>query len=152
LSASRFAVERLAGLAGLDPGAGRSPPRRQSRASRPIAHRPRCWRGSTAGRGARHVAGIEQLALERLAGSPDLMHVDHRRSRRQARRRDGGPLVGEAVASGGMIDSPPALRRGPWCAESGLTKALAAGRFTACNRTPRPAAVASAMGQKQKSS
>jgi hypothetical protein len=56
-----------------------------------------------------------------------------------------------AVASGGMIDAPPALRRGPWCAESGLTKALAAGRFTFCNRTVRPAVMASAMGHKRPS-
>jgi hypothetical protein len=40
-------------------------------------------------------------------------------------RRGGGPLAAEAVASGGMIDAPPASYRGLWCAESGLTKALA---------------------------
>jgi hypothetical protein len=62
----------------------------------------------------------------------------------------GGPLIAaEPVASGGMIDAPPASRRGPWCAESGLTKGLAAGRFIPGNRTVRPAAMASAMGHKR---
>jgi hypothetical protein len=40
-------------------------------------------------------------------------------------------------------------RRGPWCAESGLTKGLAAGRFTPGKRPCRAAAGISAMGQQQ---
>src|ERR1700730_9038726 len=65
----------------------------------------------------------------------------------------GGPLIAaEPVASGGMIDAPPASCRGPWCAwcaESGLTKGLAAGRFTPSKRPCPAGACASPMGHKR---
>jgi len=66
---TRF-VERLAGLARLarlDAGAARHRGGSRGRRSR-ARHRHRCWRSGTARQGARHVAGIEQLAVERLAG------------------------------------------------------------------------------------
>jgi hypothetical protein len=106
----------------------------------------RSRRGGTAGRGARHVAAIERLAVERLAG---LAGLDAGAARHRVRIEDlaadraTGPrswpavrhvadptarwwplIAAEAVASGGMIDAPPASRRGPWCTESGLTKGL----------------------------
>jgi hypothetical protein len=77
---------------------------------------------------------VEGLAADRATG------IDPGRgggARRGARR----PIAGSSPAS------PPASRRGPWCAESGLTKGLAHDSITASNRTPRPAAVASEMGQ-----
>jgi hypothetical protein len=69
----RLAVERLAGLAGLDPGAARH--RAVIRGARGRSHhRHRSRRsGGTARRGVRHVAGIERLAAERRAASPGLI-------------------------------------------------------------------------------
>jgi hypothetical protein len=108
-------------------------------------HRPRCCRSGGPCRGARHVAGIERLAVDRLAGLE---------ARRPPPLSPAGstprwwPLIApEAVASEGMIDAPPASRRGPWCAESGLTKGRAAGRFTPSKPPCRAAVVASLMGQ-----
>jgi len=53
------------------------------------------------------------------------------------------------VEGRGTSPASSALRRGSWCAESGLTKGLAAGRFTPGKRPCRAAAVASVMGQEE---
>jgi hypothetical protein len=95
-SASRFQnrkyakAERLA-VPHSDPGAGKDPRRRPS--FQPASAR----RGGTARRGARHVAGIERLAVERLAGLAGLdpgaaRHQAGPGDRRQA-RADIAPIV-----------------------------------------------------------
>jgi hypothetical protein len=92
-----------------------SPPCRQSRASRPIAP-------PALPPAQRHVVSIERLALEaprRFAG------LDACRpppiSPPSSTPRWWSPGSGSCCI-GEMIDAPPALRRGPWYAESGLTK------------------------------
>jgi hypothetical protein len=91
-------------------------PRRHG-TSRGAARRPhRGRRGSRSGAAA---GTWSAGALRRQAGPPGnrfqsrRLHADHGRSRRSAQRRDGGLLIAaEAVASGGMIDAPPASRCG----------------------------------------
>jgi hypothetical protein len=92
-----------------------------STASRPIA-------GLDPGT-ARHRGGIGGLAADRATGIGPGAAAGHVEGR-------GTPLA--SIGS----------RRGPWCAESGLTKALAAGRFTLGKRPCRAAAGISAMGHK----
>jgi hypothetical protein len=113
------------------------PASRASRPSAPPASVLARRRGTSRGVARRRHRAARAGAPRRFAGL----------DARQARRRGGGPLAGEAVASGGMIDAPPASRRGPSCAESGLTMGLVGGRFTLSNRPCRSAAVASPVGQ-----
>jgi hypothetical protein len=69
-----------------------------------------------------------------------------------ARRRARRPIAGSSRSSPSSPSSPaspaspPSSRRGPWCAESGLTKAIRAGRFTLGKGPCRAAAGISAMG------
>jgi hypothetical protein len=85
----RLAAERRAGCAGLDLGA------------------------------ARDRGGIEGLAADRTTGigpGAAARHVEGRDTSPAWKRLTlrGGPLIAaEAVASGGMLDAPPASRRGP---------------------------------------
>jgi hypothetical protein len=75
--------------------------------------------------------------------------VDAVVNRTELAMREPGFDHGGSCCIRGMIDAPPASRRGSWCAESGLTKGVAARRFIPCNRVPRRAAGAPAMGQQE---
>jgi hypothetical protein len=113
-ASEKYTCRRLAGESETTAPATGSASGSSTRSQRPPPH------PLTHGRGH---GTSPALSGSRWSASPGLKHADLRRSRRHARRRGGGPLIAaEAVASGGMTDVPPASRRGPWCAESGLTK------------------------------
>jgi hypothetical protein len=122
----RLSAERLARLAGLDAGAAPragmpgspglilrdSPPCRQSRASRPIRITPgaaaRCQHERLGLEAPRQFAGLDACRPPPISPPSSTL-------------RWWSPGSGSCCI-GGMIDAPPALRRGPRYAESRSTK------------------------------